>query len=153
MPPGGHGGNRLSKFSKCIQRKHLFVEPDLWIRNARGYETFLVQTCRSCFRSGWDLVHTINRTETTSSKRSRCGCFGLYPSPITVLNLYKQNTKKWENKPEFDLNWLNTTDVKTPLRFLKDCLFLLLSASNLTAGLCFISKIIIKQRTFKHLLI
>lgn len=44
MPPGGHGGNRLSKFSKCIQRKHLFVEPDLWIRNARGYGTFLVQT-------------------------------------------------------------------------------------------------------------
>lgn len=61
VPPGGHGGNRLSESSKCIQRKHLFVKPDLGRQNTRGYGTFLVQTCSSCFRSGWDLVHTINR--------------------------------------------------------------------------------------------
>ena len=56
-----------------------------------------------------------NRTETTSSTRSRSGCFGPHPSAIDVFTPSQTNCTKGVNAPGFDSTKLNKAGVKTPL--------------------------------------
>lgn len=57
-----------------------------------------------------DHIHTINAPRWSSSKG--CGCFCPHPTAVIVFTPVQMNHFKWKNKPEFDLNALNSADVK-----------------------------------------
>lgn len=73
--------------------------------------------CAHSHRKLTTLEFVWSPTETNSSKGSWCGCwscFGPQLSMITLLTPAQGKHTEGENEPEFELNTLNSTGVKTP---------------------------------------
>lgn len=93
--------------------RHLHIDSNLLhpriqsIRDRKCFCSNLQHPPGRLFESNLVHVHTINKL--------LCWCWWLWDNEITVFTSAQTNCTKVENEPEFNINRLNTTGVKTPL--------------------------------------